>query len=293
MLLQVKKQELKKREWLALNLSSLHKEALQAIEVLFYFTIFVANDTINMKGKDRPIFDAKCLKKYNIRKNFVFIGGIITFVLFLLFTINNTVEFAFWFALIVWLLYGFIFSLVIFSEEYYKPKQIMKRLSSAKYLYFDKAGFEVTENLTLKGSYKGFDIILYPQTIYKQKEKNVTYDVIETFYTINEESCLEKKEKNMSGKYNIGELFFQNQAVSFVPYKWCNPDYESIIEDLINILKREELKPLSKKDWDERIGNPLRLNTNLEEEQDELRRTKQIVKIGNILDIKYIKPKDK
>ncbi|QIK54525.1 hypothetical protein G7051_09305 [Dysgonomonas sp. HDW5B] len=246
-----------------------------------------------MKGKDRPIFDAKCLKKYKIRKIFVFIGGIITFVLFLLFTINNTVEFAFWFALIVWLLYGFIFSLVIFSEEYYKPKQIMKRLNSAKYLYFDKAGFEVTENLTLKGSYKGFDIMLYPQTIYKQKQKNVTYDIIETFYTINEESCLEKKEKNMSGKYNIGELFFQNQVVSFVPYKWCNPDYESIIEDLINILKREELKPLSKKDWDERIGNPLRINANLNEEQDEQRRTKQTVKIGNTLDIKYIKPKDK
>ena len=246
-----------------------------------------------MKGKRRPIFRKECLKDYNIMKWVVCIGGTTAFVVFLLCTINNSLEIAFWVALSVWLIYAFMYFFIFFHEEYYKPRMIMKRLNSKVYTFFDQAGFEITENFTLEGSYKGFDIILYPQTIYKQKQKNVTYDIIETFYTINEESCLEKKEKNMSGKYNIGELFFQNQVVSFVPCKWCNPDYESIIEDLINILKREELKPLSKKDWDDRIGNPLRLNANLEEEQDELRRTKQIVKIGNILDIKYIKPKDK
>lgn len=246
-----------------------------------------------MKGKDRLGLRKECLKGYNIIKNVVFIGALIAVVLFFLFTVNNSIEMAFWFALIMWLLYALIFFFVIFSEEYYKPRQIIKRLNSNVYIFFDKADFEITENFSLKGNYRGFDIILYPQTIYKQKQKNVTYDIIETFYTINEESYLEKKEKNMSGKYNIGELFFQNQVVSFIPDKWYNPDFEDIIEEFINILNLEELKPLSKKDWDERIGNPKRVNANLMEKQDELRRTKQIIKIGNILDIKYITPKDK
>lgn len=212
------------------------------------------------------------MKNYNVIKNVVFIGGIITIVLFLLFTINNSIEIAFWGALSVWLLYALIFFLVIFNEEYYKPRQIIKRLNSGVYTFFDKAGFEITENLTLKGNYRGFDIILYPQTMYKQKQKNVTYDIIETFYTVDEEADLKKKEKNMGGKYNIGELIFQNQTVSFIPRKWNNLDFEDVIEEFINILNREELKPLSKKDWDEQIGKPMRVNASLMEKQDELSR---------------------
>ena len=121
---------------------------------------------------------------------------------------------------------------------------------------------------------------------WQNARKEIEYDIIEAYYTFGLEKD-EKKEENLSGVYFLGELHFSNHCVGYYPKDWRNPDFKENLDGLISILKRENLKPFSKEDWDNSFGKKLKEQN----EKDEKDRTKQVIKIGKLLDVKYIKKK--
>lgn len=175
-------------------------------------------------------------------------------VLFLLLTINNTIWGAIWGTLAIWILIAFIYILFIFNEEYYKPRIIFKRLKSGRYDFLIENGFELFDNIILKGTYKCYEVHIYMMTKIEQKKKNVQYDVIQSFYIIKDCEDIEKRESSLNGIYRIGELLFKSNTVGFIPKQWENPNFKDILDDLISILNREGLEPMVKADVEILIG---------------------------------------
>jgi len=46
-------------------------------------------------------------------------------------------------------------------------------------------------------------------------------------------------------KYYLGDLFFNNYFVYYVPKKFLEPDFQKELDGLVNILQREGYKPIS------------------------------------------------
>jgi hypothetical protein len=63
----------------------------------------------------------------------------------------------------------------------------------------------------------------------------------------------------LTGNYFLGELFFQNHCVGYIPKDWKNPDFKNNLDGLISILIREDLKPFSKENWENTFGKELKL----------------------------------
>ena len=119
---------------------------------------------------------------------------------------------------------------------------------------------------------------------WQNARKEIEYDIIEAFYTLDLENS-EEREEHLTGNYFLGELHFSNHCVGYLPKDWRNPDFKNNLDGLISILKRENLKPFSKEDWENSFGKKLKE----QQEKDKKARTKQVVKMGKLLDIKYIK----
>ena len=185
--------------------------------------------------------------------------------------------------LFVWSIMVFIVGgIAFFGYEYFERKKRIKKLKSEKYSFFHKESFQLHSDLFFEGTYKEYFIRVLPMSELQNARKKIEYDIIEAYYTFDME---DNEEKKTTVNYFLGELHFSNHCVGFLPKDWENPDFQNNLDGLISILRRENLKPFSKEDWENSFGKKLKV----QQEKDEKARTKQIVKIGKLLDIKYIK----
>lgn len=203
-----------------------------------------------MKEEKIPSIWKIAIKEYKFFKTIILKGAIITFIIFLLCLIKNPVNIALYISLFVWLMMLIIYSLLIYKGEYYDKKKVIKKLLQNKYIFFREQNFEIIEGFYLQGKYKDFSILVIPRvTLQKRKigllerYEEIEYDQIIIFYTYDGIEDLVKKEKQMSGEYHIGKLYFRKKSVLFFVPHFEKPDFKDILDSLINILKREDLKP--------------------------------------------------
>jgi hypothetical protein len=238
---------------------------------------------INEKGNEVPIIRKRSYKEYLTQS--IYGGFIVGIMWFLISLIEKPVTSALLTGLFVWIGVIILFMGIGFpSEEYYKRKIRIKKLKSGKYSFLHEHSFHIHSDLFFEGTYKEYFIRVLP--INKRQKKDIEYDVIEAYYSFDSENY-EEKEKYLTGDYFWGKLYFSNHCVGFLPKDWENPNFKENLSGLISILKREDLKPLSKEEWENSFGKELK-----EQREKEVRsRTKQIIKIGKF-DIKYIKNKN-
>lgn len=187
--------------------------------------------------------------------------------------------------LLVWCAMVFIVGgIAFFGYEYFERKKRIKKLKSKKYSFLHEESFQLHNDLFFEGIYKEYFVRILPMSKWQNAKKEIEYDIIEAFYTFDSENN-EEKEKYMTGEYFLGELQFSNHCVGFLPQDWKNPNFKNNLDGLISILKRENLKPFSKEEWENSFGKQLKE----QQDKEEKARTKQVVKIGKLLDIKYIK----
>ena len=202
---------------------------------------------------------------------------------------KNAVSDSFLKGLTVWVGIILLFGIGFLVEEYIKPKQQFKRVNASKYSFLHENQFVIVDDFSFNGQYKGFWFRVLTMTYFRNTKKDIIYDLIQAFYTMENVEDISKKEQVLSGNYFLGKLSFSNNCVTYLPKDWKQIDFKDNFDGLINILNREKLHPLSIKKWEEQYGK------NIEEyrRKDIEARTMQILKIGKILDIKYIKPEKK
>lgn len=231
-----------------------------------------------------PIVREESIKSFSSQ---IFISGLISgIILFLVSLLSNDFRTSLIFGLFGIIL-GIIIPFMIFVfEEYYTRKKIIKGLNSSRYSFLDENNFILHPDLYFEGKYKDFWFRVIPMTKRQKREKELKYDIIEAFYDFSSDEFDGKKEQDMSGKYFIGELNFLNCCVGFIPKDWTNPNFKDNFDSIVNIFNRENLKPISKDEWDSIYGK------RIEEQKinEERARTKLILKIGK-LEIKHIKQK--
>ncbi len=216
-------------------------------------------------------------------------GLLIGILVFLMSLINNNVLNSLYFGLIAWVGIIVIWIGIGFtSEEYFERKKKIKKLRSDKYVFLDKQGFTLHEDLYFEGVYNGFFFRVLPITEWTRKGKDIEYVVIESFYTFDTGSSDNEYEARMSRDCFLGKIHFSNHCAGFVPKDWENPDFKENFDGLISIFKRENLIPLMKEDWENTFGEQLKKV----KKDEEKNKTKQFLKIGK-LDIKYRKPDKK
>jgi hypothetical protein len=230
-----------------------------------------------------PIIRKGSYKKYLIPS--IYGGFIVGIMWFLISLIEKPVASALLTGLFVWIGVIILFMGIGFpSEEYYRRKIQLKKLKSEKYLFLHENSFQIHTDLFFEGIYNEYFIRVVPMTISKRQKKDIEYDIIEAYYTFDSENY---DEEYLTGDYFWGVLYFSDHCVGFLPKDWKNPDFKEDLDGLINILKRESLKPLSKEEWENSFGKALEE----QREKEEHSRTKQIIKIGKF-DVKYIKNKN-
>jgi hypothetical protein len=240
---------------------------------------------INVKETDNmneaPIIRKGSYKDYLTPA--IYGGFIIGIMWFLISLIEKPVASSLLTGLFVWIGWIILYGIGFLSEEYYMRKIQIKKLKSKKYFFLHENSFQIHSDLFFEGIYKEYFIRVLPMTS-KRKKKDIEYDVIEAYYTFNSENY---EEEYLTGNYFWGELYFSNHCVGFLPKDWKNPDFKENLDGLISILKRENLNPLSKEEWENSFGKALKE----QREKEERSRTKQIIKIGKF-EVKYIKNKN-
>jgi hypothetical protein len=212
-------------------------------------------------------------------------GWILGLISFLVSLKEKPVISALWIGLFVWIVIIITFMVIgFFGYEYFERKRRIKKLKSEKYSFLHAESFQLQSDLFFEGTYKEYFFRILPMST-RHKRKEIEYDIIEAYYTFDLEDDNEEKEKNLTGEWFLGELHFSNYCVGFLPKDWQNPDFKANLDGLISIFKRENLKPFSKDEWENSFGKKLKE----QQEKEEKARTKQVVKIGKLLDIKYIK----
>ena len=195
---------------------------------------------------------------------------------------GNSLLYSLLMGLIVWSVMVFaVGGIGFFGYEYFERKKRIKKLKSKKYSFLHAESFQLHSDLFFEGTYKEYFIRVLPMSKWQNARKEIEYDIIEAYYTFD----TEKNEENLTGIYFLGELHFSNHCVGFLPKDWKNPDFKNNFDGLISILKREDLKPFSKEDWENSFGKELKE----QQEKDKKARTKQVVKAEKLLEIKYIK----
>jgi hypothetical protein len=100
------------------------------------------------------------------------------------------------------------------SEEYYKRKKKIKKLTSDKYAFLGKQDFILHEDLYFEGIYNGFFFRVLPMTRWIEKGrgrgKDIEYVAIESFYTFDSDSRDNEREAKMCGDYFLGDIHFGN-----------------------------------------------------------------------------------
>lgn len=187
-------------------------------------------------------------------------GLLIGAIVFIISLINNSLLNSFYFGLITWGGIIVIWICIGFTgEEYYNRKKRIKKLTSDRYAFLDQQGFKLHEDLFFEGIYKGFFFRVLPMAKWVEKGrsrgKDIEYIYIESFYTSDKDVIDSDREARMCGDYFCGNLQFVNHCAGLLPKDWDNPDFKENFEGLINILKRENLIPLMKEDWENTYSN--------------------------------------
>jgi hypothetical protein len=182
----------------------------------------------------------------------------------------------------------FVGGIGFWGYEYFERKKRIKKLKSGKYSFLDEESFQLHSDLFFEGTYKEYFIRILPMRKWLNARKEIEYDIVEAYYTFDLDNNGEK-EKNLTGVYFLGELHFSNHCVGYIPKDWENPNFKNNLDGLISILKRENLKPFSKEEWESSFGKGLKE----QQEKDEKARPKQVVKTGKLLDVKYKKKNEK
>lgn len=141
----------------------------------------------------------------------------------------------------------FLYKLITIEWSFRRKR--LKYLYSKRYSFLDQYGFSLNENLYFEGIYKNYYILINPVISNQKDQKSVEFDIISAFYQ--SESLSAEKEEYLCGEYFIGELYFENQCVSYIPKDWQTPDFLENLDQIVQILKRERLEPISKEDWNE------------------------------------------
>lgn len=215
-------------------------------------------------------------------------GFILGLFAFLLSLINNEFSTALVAAIIMWCAVIVIYIGIGFMGiEYFKRKKKIKELYSEKYTFLDENNFKLNPDLYFEGQYRGFWFKVIPMTQWTEEDKEIGYVMIESFYSYQNGHEDQESNHELSGDYSFGKLFFASHYVGFIPINFENPDFRNNFDQLIQILKKESLEPLSISEWEDTLGRKLKSKRDNEEKK----RTKQLLKIGK-LDIKYISRKD-
>ena len=184
----------------------------------------------------------------------------------------------------IWIVVIVLFGVGFIVEEYFIPKKRLKRLKSEKYSFLHENSFQMHSDFFFEGTYNEYFVRIFPMSKFQNTKKDIEYDIIVAYYTLDSKNS-EEREKYLTDNYFLEKLHFSNHCVGYLPEDWKNPNFKYNLDGLVSILKREKLKPISKEEWENSFGKKLEE----EREKEELSRTKQILKIGKILDVKYIK----
>lgn len=199
-------------------------------------------------------------------------GGVFIAILFAVISLSmRSVLSSLLIGLYIWVGIIVLFMGIAFPlHEYFDRKQRIKKLLSKKYAFLHERDFQMHTDLFWEGSYKGYFIRVLPNEIHKKWGRNIEYDLIEAYYTFDLYDPEEHKKRafDLSGdRYFIGRLIFANHCVGLIPRDWKNPDFKENLDGLIAVLKRENLKPLSKKDWENSFGKELKLQKEKKHQQ--------------------------
>jgi hypothetical protein len=141
------------------------------------------------------------------------------------------------------------FSFGIIAKEYLKRKKQIRRLLSDKYKFLRKHNFRILNELVYVGEYNGYHFRILPMRYPQQP--NYEYDIIETYYNTDDA----EKEASLCGEYYIGRINFNENVAGCLPKNWKNPNFKENFEELIHIMDRENLKPISRDNWAQKIVN--------------------------------------
>jgi hypothetical protein len=81
----------------------------------------------------------------------------------------------------------------------------------------------------------------------EKNEREVIYDVIQAFYQSKPEDTNINYQVEKTSYY-LGDLFFYDTTVLFIPRDFKNPNFKENLDGIVNILKREEYKFISKEE---------------------------------------------
>lgn len=135
------------------------------------------------------------------------------------------------------------------NEIYNKKYLLLKYKKYPSFKYLRENGFRINKGLFYEGIYRQheFVVFLIPKT---ENGVENNYIAIRSFYDLPADwECRKKKERDLCGNYHFGELFFENNSVIFIPYDWQKINFENNFNALIDVFKREDLKPISAKEW--------------------------------------------
>ena len=235
----------------------------------------------------------RLIRKEEFKTYFIpplFYGPMLGFIIFLVGLVDNEFNisainaFIFGFALTFGIqLIGFII-----MEVFVRRNQIQK-LQNENFGALEQYGIQLHDDLVYRGNYKGFWINVFPQEENIKKQKKL-YFTINTYFNypdniVDKDSQWDYDQQNCN-KYDVGTINFGGNTVTVVPIDKYNPDFKSSIDFLIFKLQELKLSPLDFKIWEDLYVKPIKDK----QEKEKQKRTKQILKIGKIIDIKYEKP---
>ncbi len=235
----------------------------------------------------------RLIRKEEFKSYFIpalFYGPILGLIIYLLMLIDKNVQTSAIKAFSIGLAIAFgiqAFGFVI-MEIFVRGNQI-KKLQKENFKILGQYGIQLHDDLVYRGNYQGFWIHIFPHEGVIKKRK-ILYFTITSYYNypdslIDKESRWNYDQKNCN-KYDIGTINFGGNAVTIVPNDKYYPDFKSSIDFLINKLQELKLVPLDFSTWENNYIRPIKEKQEKEKEQ----RTKQIIKIGKLIDIKYEKP---
>lgn len=217
------------------------------------------------------------------------LGGFLLGLIFgLIAFFNSHTMVSFYIGIAIWLFTIIIYMTIGFPrEEYFKRKKRIAKLQSEKYTFLYDNKFQLHEDLYFVGVYDDYYFRIFPLTKWASNKNVIDYVAIEAYYSFKYDIKSSKDESKLDGYYFIGNLNFANSVISYVPNDCYDPDFKYNIEGLVSILKRQNLTPISKVDWDREIGECL-----IKEKEEELEsQTIHLIKIGKLLDFKITREK--
>ncbi|QQS51056.1 MAG: hypothetical protein IPM71_16055 [Bacteroidota bacterium] len=165
----------------------------------------------------------------------------------------------------------------------------IQKLQKDNFKILEQYGIYLHDDLVFRGIYNGFWIQIYPHEEVIKKRKKL-YFTINSYYdypeNLGDKDMKWHFDQKNCNKYDIGSISFGGNAVTVVPIDKYNPDFKSSIDFLIFKLHELKLKPLDFKIWEDNFVRPIKEK----QEKERKLRTKQIIKIGKFIDIKYEKP---